>query len=62
MAPGFHQIAIEYGSFHKTAFVTPEGYFEYLRMPYGLTNSPIIYQRIINDTFCGILKMATSYS
>lgn len=56
MATGFHQIAIEEGSIHKTAFVTPEGHFEYLRMPYGLTNSPIVYQRIINDTLRGHIE------
>lgn len=50
MATGFHQIPLDEQSIHKTAFVTPEGHFEYLRMPYGLTNSPIVYQRIINNT------------
>ncbi|CAG9137945.1 unnamed protein product [Plutella xylostella] len=50
MATGFHQIPIDWASIHKTAFVTPEGHYEYLRMPYGLTNSPIVYQRIINKT------------
>ncbi|CAG9133807.1 unnamed protein product [Plutella xylostella] len=50
MATGFHQMPIDEASIHKTAFVTPEGHYEYLRMPYGLTNSPIVYQRIINKT------------
>lgn len=42
MATGFHQIRIESASVHRTAFVTPEGHYEYLKMPYGLTNSPIV--------------------
>ncbi|XP_052754450.1 uncharacterized protein LOC128201458 [Galleria mellonella] len=50
MATGFHQIQIDEESIHRTAFVIPEGHFEYLKMPYGLTNSPIVYQRIINET------------
>ncbi|CAG9123135.1 unnamed protein product [Plutella xylostella] len=50
MATGFHQIIIAEGSVHKTGFVTPEGHYEYLKMPYGLTNSPTVYQRIINNT------------
>lgn len=50
MATGFHQIPIDEASIRRTAFVTPEGHYEYLKMPYGLTNSPIVYQRIINDT------------
>ncbi|CAH2108829.1 unnamed protein product [Euphydryas editha] len=50
MATGFHQIRIRDDCIHYTGFVTPEGHYEYLKMPYGLTNSPIVYQRIINDT------------
>lgn len=50
MATGFLQIPMEEESISKTAFVTPEGHFEYLKMPYGLSNSPIVYQRIINNT------------
>lgn len=50
MVTGFHQIRVSEGSVHKTAFVTPEGHFEYLKMPYGLANAPVVYQRIISDT------------
>lgn len=50
MATGFHQIRVHSDSIHKTAFVTPEGHYEYLKMPFGLSNSPIVYQRIINKT------------
>lgn len=50
MATGFHQIPIDENSIHKTGFVTPEGHYEYVKMPFGLTNSPIVYQRIINNT------------
>lgn len=50
MATGFHQIPLKEDSIHLTGFVTPEDHFEYVKMPYGLANSPIVYQRIINDT------------
>lgn len=50
MATGFHQIKINDESIHRTAFVTPEGHFEYLKVPYGLSNAPVVYQRIISDT------------
>ncbi|GBP44073.1 Retrovirus-related Pol polyprotein from transposon 17.6 [Eumeta japonica] len=50
MASRFHQIRIKEDCIHLTGFVTPEDHFEYLKMPYGLANSPIVYQRIINDT------------
>ncbi|CAK1599037.1 unnamed protein product [Parnassius mnemosyne] len=49
MATGFHQIPLEKESV-VTGFVTPERHYEYLKMPYGLANSPIVYQRIITKT------------
>lgn len=50
MLTGFHQVKLNEDSVHRTAFVTPEGHFEYLKMPYGLANAPVVYQRIISDT------------
>lgn len=50
MATGFHQLVVESDSVPKTAFVTPEGHFEYLKMPYGLANAPVVYQRVISKT------------
>lgn len=50
MATGFHQIPMDKDSIHCTGFVTPEGHYEYLKMPYGLANAPVVYQRIISDT------------
>ncbi|CAK1585312.1 unnamed protein product [Parnassius mnemosyne] len=48
MASGFHGIPIAEDSIEKTAFVTPDGQFEYLRMPFGLCNAASVYQRAIN--------------
>lgn len=48
MAAGFHQIPVAPDSVEKTAFVTPDGQFEFLRMPFGLCNAPSVFQRAIN--------------
>ncbi|CAK1594264.1 unnamed protein product [Parnassius mnemosyne] len=50
IATGFHQVPREAGSIAKTAFMTPEGHFEYVKMPYGLSNAPVFYQKIISKT------------
>lgn len=32
---------------HKTAFVTPMGFWEFNRMPQGVTNAPSTFQRVM---------------
>lgn len=48
MASGYHQIPVHPDSIERTAFVTPDGQFEYVTMPFGLRNAPSVYQRAIN--------------
>lgn len=55
MASGFYQIPVHKDSIEKTAFVTPQGQYEFLTMPFGLTTAPSVYQRAI-DTALGDLR------
>lgn len=45
---GFYQIPMHPDSIEKTAFITPDGQWEFLRMPFGLANAPATFQKAIN--------------
>lgn len=55
LSSGFHQIPMEENSKKYTAFSTPEGHFEYERMPFGLKNAPATFQRMMDTALRGLI-------
>lgn len=53
---GFFHVPIAEGCQKFTAFVTPTGQFEFLKTPFGLSISPIIFQKFINAVFKDLIE------
>ena len=50
MKSGYHQVNMEESHKCRTAFtVGPLGFYEYNKMPFGLSNSPATYQRLMEE-------------
>jgi hypothetical protein len=48
---GYHQICMKEADIPKMAFLTHEGHYEFLVMPFGLCNAPSTFQSLMNHVF-----------
>jgi hypothetical protein len=46
---GYYQVPLSPEAQEKTAFVTPDGAFEFNRLPFGLSNAPATFQRLMDN-------------
>ena len=48
---GYHQICVHPSDVHKIAFRTRYGHFEFLVLPFGLTNAPATFMHLMHSIF-----------
>ncbi|GMG15705.1 unnamed protein product [Phytophthora fragariaefolia] len=58
MASGFWAIRMTERAKLITTFVCPFGHFQWVRMPFGLKNAPLVYQAVINNCLWGFVRLA----
>lgn len=56
MKSGYHQVEVEENHKQYTAFTAgPLGFYEYERLPFGLSNSPATYQRLMESCLSDLM-------
>lgn len=54
---GYHQLRVHEGDVPKTSFRTRYGHYEFVVMPFVLTNAPVVFKDPMNWVCCPFLDM-----
>ena len=54
LASGYHQVLLKPEDRYKTAFSTPNGYWQFVKMPMGLASAPATFQRMMETLLRGL--------
>ena len=57
----YHHIQLSKSAAPKTAFLTDMGKFQFVRVPFGLTNAPAYFQELMNMILHGTGSFALAY-
>ena len=53
---GYWQVVVDFADRQKTAFITQDGMFEFIVMPFGLPAAPTTFQRLMDTVLKGLWK------
>jgi len=61
LASGFHQIPIHESDEYKTVFSNLHGHYQFNRMSFGLKNTPVTFQRLMDQVLSGLQRNICLY-
>ena len=61
LTKGHWQVPVNGPDWHKTAFVTPYGLYQFKRMSFGLKGAPATFQRLMDQVLRGLSGFAAAY-